>query len=81
MHNMGLTSVQIAQITNRSIAEIEALLEKEGLKEPSKAFLWVPFAWNVQDRRPKNQKSQGTQPRLQGRNKWLLFFPRAQFNA
>lgn len=29
MHNMGLDKAQIAQITNRSIAEIEALLEKK----------------------------------------------------
>ena len=29
MHNIGLDKFQIAQITNRSIAEIEALLEKE----------------------------------------------------
>ena len=26
MHNMGLDATQIAQITNRSVAEIEALL-------------------------------------------------------
>lgn len=29
MHNIGLDKAQIAQITNRSIAEIEALLGKE----------------------------------------------------
>ena len=30
MHKMGLDKVQIAQITNRSIAEIEALLDEAG---------------------------------------------------
>jgi predicted transposase/invertase (TIGR01784 family) len=30
MHDVGLTSIQIAQITNRSIAEIEAILQGEG---------------------------------------------------
>jgi hypothetical protein len=30
MHNMGLDATQIAQITNRSIAEIEALLGGSG---------------------------------------------------
>jgi hypothetical protein len=29
MHKMGLDTAQIAQITNRSIAEIEVLLEEK----------------------------------------------------
>lgn len=30
MHEIGLSSIQIAQITNRSVAEIEAILQGEG---------------------------------------------------
>ena len=30
MYNLGLDTTQIAQITNRSIAEIEALLDEAG---------------------------------------------------
>ena len=30
MHEMGLSSAQIAQITNRSVAEIEAILPRKG---------------------------------------------------